>query len=275
MLGVVGREVHKSGSGWTPVYVNENLAVMSIAFLLPDADAAVVWRGPRKNGMIKQFLTETDWCNDGEEIDYLIVDTPPGTSDEHISTVQLLQAVGGVSGAIVVTTPEEVSMADVRKELNFCKKTNVKVLGVVENMASFKTKLTDLTFTKKITDNNNNNNNDDDDDEPQDDNNTEQEEIDCTMEVHKILKEKCPEVLEMMVGAEIFPRSGGGPEAMAKKFGAPFLGSLPLDANLLEACEDGICFTENFEGSPAVKHLDSLVDSLVMMLPLEDEAQDL
>ena len=74
-----------------------------------------------------------------DNLDYLIVDTPPGTSDEHISTVQYLQKAGNVSGAILVTTPEEVAMADVRKELNFCKKTNVRVLGLIENMVSIDT----------------------------------------------------------------------------------------------------------------------------------------
>ena len=104
-------EVHRSGSGaWTPVYASANLAVMSISFLLENNDAAVVWRGPRKNAMIQQFLTEVDWTGDTDGLDYLIVDTPPGTSDEHISTVQYLQKAGAVSGAVVVTTPEEVSL---------------------------------------------------------------------------------------------------------------------------------------------------------------------
>lgn len=103
---------------------------MSIGFMLPSADDAVIWRGPRKNGLIKQFLTDVVW----NELDYLIIDTPPGTSDEHISIVQYLKSTN-VDGAIVVTTPQEVSMADVRKELNFCKKTGLPVLGIVENMA--------------------------------------------------------------------------------------------------------------------------------------------
>ena len=103
---------------------------MSIGFMLPSADDAVIWRGPRKNGLIKQFLTDVVW----NELDYLIIDTPPGTSDEHISIVQYLKSTT-VDGAIVVTTPQEVSMADVRKELNFCKKTGLPVLGIVENMA--------------------------------------------------------------------------------------------------------------------------------------------
>mmetsp|Transcript_20240 Transcript_20240/g.45028 ORF Transcript_20240/g.45028 Transcript_20240/m.45028 type:complete len:299 (+) Transcript_20240:112-1008(+) len=130
MLGLVGHEVHQSASGWSPVYVEDNLGVMSIGFMLPSKDDAVIWRGPRKNGLIKQFLTDVVW----NELDYLIIDTPPGTSDEHISIVQYLKA-SKIDGAVVVTTPQEVAMADVRKELNFCRKTGLNVLGVVENMA--------------------------------------------------------------------------------------------------------------------------------------------
>lgn len=129
MCNLVGQEVHQSASGWSPVYVNDNLAVMSIGFMLPTADDAVIWRGPRKNGLIKQFLTDVEWG----ELDYLIIDTPPGTSDEHISLAQYLKT-SKVDGAVVVTTPQEVSMADVRKELNFCKKTSIPVIGIVENM---------------------------------------------------------------------------------------------------------------------------------------------
>jgi len=132
MLGLVGASVHKSGSGWSPVYVEDNLCVMSIGFMLPDDDAAIVWRGPKKNGLIKQFLTDVIW----EELDYLIIDTPPGTSDEHISIIQYLKKAN-VHGAVVVTTPQEVSLSDVRKEINFCKKTNTPVLGVIENMSGF------------------------------------------------------------------------------------------------------------------------------------------
>jgi len=130
MLGAVGAKVHKSASGWSPVWLSETLGVMSIGFMLPNEDDAVIWRGPKKNGLIQQFLGDVEWG----ELDYLIVDTPPGTSDEHISVVQLLSgagvsensSVGGgavssnLSGAVVVTTPQEVAMADVRKELNFC-----------------------------------------------------------------------------------------------------------------------------------------------------------
>lgn len=133
MLGLTDAKVHQSSSGWSPVWVNEGLGVMSIGFMLPGEDDAVIWRGPRKNGIIKTFLTDVEWG----ELDYLIIDTPPGTSDEHISIVQYLKEAAGVEGAVVVTTPQEVAMADVRKELNFCVKTGLRVIGVVENMSGF------------------------------------------------------------------------------------------------------------------------------------------
>lgn len=132
MLGVEDEEVHKSGSGWSPVMAEDNLAVMSVGFMLQNKDDAIIWRGPRKTGLIKQFLTDVDWG----ELDYLIVDSPPGTSDEHISIAKLLRQVD-IDGAVIVTTPQEVSLLDVRKEINFCKKTGIPILGVVENMGSF------------------------------------------------------------------------------------------------------------------------------------------
>ncbi|XP_037670117.1 cytosolic Fe-S cluster assembly factor NUBP1 isoform X2 [Choloepus didactylus] len=125
-------QVHQSGSGWSPVYVEDNLGVMSVGFLLGSPDDAVIWRGPKKNGLIKQFLRDVDWG----EVEYLIVDTPPGTSDEHLSVVQYLSAAR-IDGAVIVTTPQEVSLQDVRKEINFCHKVKLPVIGVVENMSGF------------------------------------------------------------------------------------------------------------------------------------------
>ncbi|XP_071427759.1 cytosolic Fe-S cluster assembly factor NUBP1 isoform X3 [Pithys albifrons albifrons] len=132
MMGLEGEQVHQSGSGWSPVYVEENLGVMSVGFLLSSPDDAVIWRGPKKNGLIKQFLRDVDWG----EIDYLIVDTPPGTSDEHLSIVQYLSATH-IDGAVIVTTPQEISLQDVRKEINFCHKVKLPIIGVVENMSGF------------------------------------------------------------------------------------------------------------------------------------------
>ena len=133
VFGVEGEQIHQSGSGWSPVYVEDNLFVMSAGFLLPSPDSAVIWRGPKKNGLIKQLLRDVDW---GDNVDYLLVDTPPGTSDEHLSIVQFL-AEAGIDGAVIVTTPQDVAIVDVRKEIDFCKKVNVKILGIIENMSGF------------------------------------------------------------------------------------------------------------------------------------------
>jgi Mrp family chromosome partitioning ATPase len=132
MLNLEGQDVHRSNTGWSPVYLEDNFAVMSIGFMLPNKDDPVIWRGPRKDGLIRQFLTDVMW----EDLDYLIIDTPPGTSDEHISIVQYLKETN-MLGAVIVTTPQEVALLDVRKEVNFAKKTDLNVLGVVENMSGF------------------------------------------------------------------------------------------------------------------------------------------
>ena len=144
MLAIESAKVKQVPGGWAPILVHDgevsqnlgSLHAMSLGFLLPRRGDAVVWRGPKKTAMIRQFLKDVAWA----ETDYLLIDTPPGTSDEHISLAETLQgdaAVGQVAGAVVVTTPQAVSTADVRKELNFCAKTGIKVLGIVENMSGF------------------------------------------------------------------------------------------------------------------------------------------
>ncbi|EON98925.1 putative protein nbp35 protein [Phaeoacremonium minimum UCRPA7] len=132
MMGVEQETIHVSGTGWSPVWVMDNLGVMSIQFMLPNRDDAIIWRGPKKNGLIKQFLKDVDWG----DLDFLLVDTPPGTSDEHLSVNTFLRE-SGIDGAIMVTTPQEVSLLDVRKEIDFCRKAGIRVLGLVENMSGF------------------------------------------------------------------------------------------------------------------------------------------
>lgn len=137
--------LHSTSSGWSPLYVTDNLCVMSIGFMLPSTDSAIIWRGPKKNGMIKQFLKDVDWVTgepdiDGEghkeQIDFMVIDTPPGTSDEHLSIASYLKE-SGITGAIVLTTPQEVAIQDVRRIISFCRKTSIPILGVVENMSGF------------------------------------------------------------------------------------------------------------------------------------------
>lgn len=132
MFGVLGEQVHQSGSGWSPVFIEDNLSLMSIGFLLDSPDDAIIWRGPKKNGMIRQFLSEVDWGT----LDYLIIDSPPGTSDEHLSVNTYITGTGDYA-AILVSTPQEVSLLDVRKQITFCKRMNIPIVGVIENMSSF------------------------------------------------------------------------------------------------------------------------------------------
>jgi len=134
MLNVEGKDVHQCPQGWVPVYVDDQqkLGVMSIGFLLQNKDDAVVWRGPKKTAMIKQFLNDVFWG----ELDYLIIDTPPGTSDEHIAVMENVRKYNP-DGAVLVTTPQAVAVGDVRREATFCQKTGIPILGIVENMSGF------------------------------------------------------------------------------------------------------------------------------------------
>lgn len=147
IFGVEKRQVHQSVAGWVPVSVYQgvetegkkrgSLSLMSLGFLLGDRGNAVVWRGPKKTAMIRQFLKDVVWGSAAQPLDYLLIDTPPGTSDEHIAIAEELRWAQPLDGAIIVTTPQQVATADVRKEINFCKKVNFDVLGVVENMSGF------------------------------------------------------------------------------------------------------------------------------------------
>jgi Mrp family chromosome partitioning ATPase len=104
----------------------ENLKVVSIEAFMPDRESAVIWRGPLKHQAIRQFISDIDWGR----LDYLVIDSPPGTGDEPLSVVQTIPE----AQAIIVTTPQEISLADVRKSIDFCHKTNLKILGLLENM---------------------------------------------------------------------------------------------------------------------------------------------
>lgn len=147
ICGLEGRDVYRGERGWTPVSLRAttataggddaaaataDLQVMSIAYLLPSDKDAVVWRGPKKDAMIKQFVTDVNWG----PLDYLIIDTPPGTSDEHLTLCEVLRDFRP-AGAVVVTTPQDVSTDDVKKELSFCHKLDLRCLGIVENMSGF------------------------------------------------------------------------------------------------------------------------------------------
>jgi Mrp family chromosome partitioning ATPase len=130
MLGLEEMALVGNGGKIQPVLYALNLKVVSMAFLLRDRESPVIWRGPLKMGAIRQFLQEVDWG----ELDFLLIDSPPGTGDEPLSIAQLIKDLDGV---IVVTTPQEVALLDSRKAVNFARNLGVPVVGVVENMSGF------------------------------------------------------------------------------------------------------------------------------------------
>lgn len=162
LVGLEDAKITQAPGGWVPVPVHSaesasedsessqtprgSMRCMSLGFLLRDRGDAVIWRGPKKTAMIRQFLSDVFWG----DTDYLLVDTPPGTSDEHIALAEQLLTLSTVdaaaaaqsglprlTGAVLVTTPQAVATSDVRKEANFCVKTNIPVLGVIENMSGY------------------------------------------------------------------------------------------------------------------------------------------
>jgi ATP-binding protein involved in chromosome partitioning len=135
MLGIEGTKPDTTADGILPAKIligaGRALEVMSLAFFLEE-DSPVIWRGPLKMGALQQFLSDVYW---GEDLDYLIVDLPPGTGDEPLSIAQLIP---DITGSIIVTTPQDVALMDSRRSVNFSRKLNVPVIGVIENMSGFK-----------------------------------------------------------------------------------------------------------------------------------------
>jgi ATP-binding protein involved in chromosome partitioning len=128
MLGIESRSVAGSNGGMRPIEAFPNLKVMSTAFFIGDRDSAVVWRGPLKHSAISQFIGEVEWGN----LDFLVVDLPPGTGDEPLSVAHLIKKV---DGSIIVTTPQDVALLDSRKAVTFSRILNIPVIGIVENMS--------------------------------------------------------------------------------------------------------------------------------------------
>jgi len=189
ILGIEREIIQTTGDTLLPVEITGNLKVMSIGFLLRRSDDAVIWRGPMKYQMIKQFLKDVEWG----VLDFLIVDSPPGTGDEPLSIVQLLE---GADGAVIVTTPQEVALTDVRKCISFCNNLNLSVLGVLENMSGF-------------------------------------------------ICPKCGEKTDVF-------KSGGG-EIMAQQMGVPFLGRIPIDPQIVQACDSGQPYIQYYSSSQAAQ----------------------
>ena len=189
LLNLEDRKPHAVDEKMEPVVYEDTLKVMSIGLLLPNPNEAVIWRGPMKHNMIQQFAEGVAWG----DLDYLVVDCPPGTGDEALSTAQVL---GSVDGVVIVTTPQELAVADVRKCVTFCKKLNLPVLGIIENMSGF----------------------------------------------------ICPHCQKR---TDIFPGMGG--EQIARDFGVPFLGRIPMDPTVARACDAGRPFIDFEKSSPTAQ----------------------
>ncbi|MGC8663380.1 MAG: Mrp/NBP35 family ATP-binding protein [Thermoplasmata archaeon] len=130
MLGLEKEQLVGDEQGILPIEYSPTLKVISIGNMLPEEDAPVIWRGSLKHKALQQFLEEVQWG----DLDFLIVDLPPGTGDEPLSIVQLIKDVTGI---VIVITPQEVALLDAKKAINFSKHLNVKVLGIIENMAGY------------------------------------------------------------------------------------------------------------------------------------------
>jgi len=131
MVGVEGEKLSALPDGRIePIFVPPGVKVVSVSPLLRNSDTPVIWRGPLKMKLISQFLSDVEWG----ELDYLIVDSPPGTGDEPLSAAQLISSL---TGAIIVTTPQEVALLDSRKAVNFARALNIPIIGIIENMSGF------------------------------------------------------------------------------------------------------------------------------------------
>ncbi|WAC05533.1 MAG: Mrp/NBP35 family ATP-binding protein [Methanoregula sp.] len=199
MLGIEGQRPAVLENTMEPVHVTGTLAVMSMAFLLPDTSTPVVWRGPMKMAAIQQFLNEVNWGS----LDYLVVDLPPGTGDEALSIIQLAP---NVQGAVIVTTPQDVSVLDAVKAVKFIEKLELPVIGIIENMSGM----------------------------------------------------TCPHCGETL---DLFGRGGG--EKAAQELGVPYLGSIPLDPEMVKAGDEGRPYVLRHADTPTWKAVDAVMENLV------------
>ncbi len=195
MLGLDKEQLVGDDQGIYPVEFSPTLKVVSIGMMLPEEDAPVIWRGSLKHKALQQFLEEVQWG----ELDFLIVDLPPGTGDEPLSIVQLIKDVTGI---VIVITPQEVALLDAKKAINFSKHLNVKVLGVIENMAG-----------------------------------------------------------------NVFG-SGGG-ERAANTYNVPFLGRIPLDANIVKSGDMGEPFI--LKESESSRSFSEIVEKIISQLPNKEQ----
>jgi ATP-binding protein involved in chromosome partitioning len=224
MLGIAQGEMLENESGLVPVQVTPNLWCVSMQFLLQDPDQAVIWRGPIKMQVIGQFLGDVAWG----DLDYLVVDLPPGTSDEPLSVAQNIPDADGV---ILVTTPQEVAVGDVRKSAHFVQRLDLPIVGVIENMSGLA--LRGRTAPGAAV----------------------------TLDAGQgpLEAQADPEGRFTLV-VDVFKRGGG--QAMAEQLGVPFLGAVPLDLGVMEGGDQGRPFALAPGDGPAKRAFRDIVARL-------------
>ena len=203
MMGLDGRRLHVESGRIHPAQGHLGVKVISMAFLLDNEDTPVVWRGPIKLGAIQQFIGDVEWG----DLDYLIIDFPPGTSDEPLTVAQSLPDIDGM---VIVTTPQDVALLDSRKSITFSESLKVPVLGVVETMSGY-------TINGKATANS---------------------EVQIAGPAGKTLKATADGEGNFSITIDIFKEGGG--KSTAEEFGVPFLGALPFDPGFVRGGDDGV-----------------------------------
>jgi len=199
LLNLEDRKLQTDGDKIEPIAYSDTLKVMSVGFIIKNENDALIWRGPMKHNVIKQFVCDVSWG----QLDYLIVDCPSGTGDEPLSIVQLLE---NADGAVIVTTPQQVAITDVKKCITFCRQLNLPILGVLENMNGF----------------------------------------------------VCPHCNHR---TDIFGGDGG--KRMADDFDIPFLGSIPIDPNMVPAADLGKPFIHFNDKTPTAQAINYAFEPLL------------
>ena len=198
MLGIEGERLRQSDYGIEPVTVLPRLKAVSLALIADFQDQPIIWRGPLKMITIRQFLSDVHWGG----LDFLIVDSPPGTGDEPLSVCQLIP---GIQGAIIVTTPQDVAILDSRKSVLFAQQLQVPVVGIIENMSRF-------------------------------------------------ICQQCGKAIDLF-------GSGGGEKA-ARDLGVPFLGTIPVDPDMVAAGDSGEPFIHFKKERATAKIMDGITDHI-------------
>jgi len=241
MLGIEGTQLHVEEGQIHPAIGPHGVKVISMAFLIEDPDKPVIWRGPIKLGAIQQFIGDVAWG----DLDYLIIDFPPGTSDEPLTVTQSLPTMDGV---VIVTTPQEVALLDSRKSINFAKTINLPVLGVVENMRGY-------TLQGSAT-------------------NPDGSAItNATIEIGgpsgQKIEAKTDSDGNWNVMLDLFKRGGG--ESAAEEMDVPFLGSLPFDPGIVRGGDDGVHRIVAEPDGHTAEAFQSIVTRLIENLESPDE----